>query len=167
MQQPPLLPAEALIRVLRLARMDGLSVLVLGGVFAVMAAARGDAPFAILGLLGAAAGAMELHGAGLLREGEPRGMNWLVASQPFLLLVLLAYCVVRLTHFEVPPLPDRIREALLVSAEQLKMSLEEYLAMVNRLTAQLVAIVTTIYQGSMTIYYLRRRQAVVQALKTG
>ena len=39
MQQPPLLPEETLARVLRLARFDGMSVLVLGGMFALIAAA--------------------------------------------------------------------------------------------------------------------------------
>ena len=164
MQPPPLLPEETLARVLRLAKLDGTSVLVLGALFAVLAAAGGDARFAIVGLLAAGAGAIELHGAGLLREGEPRGMRWLLASQPFLLLVIYAYCVLRLTHFEMPPIPDRFREAIDLTARQLGLSTEEYFRMVNRLTAQIVAGFATVYQGWMIVYYLRRRDAVARAL---
>ncbi len=164
MQQPPLLPEETLARVLRLAKLDGTSVLVLGAMFAVMAAAGGEARFAIIGLLAAAAGSIELHGAALLRRGETRGAHWLIASQPFLLAVIYAYCVLRLTHFEMPPIPERFRDALNLSAQQLGMTVEEYFRMVNRLTAQVVAVAATFYQGWMLWYYLRRRRAVEQAL---
>src|SRR5215212_4806798 len=78
MQQPPLLSEVTLVRVLRLARFDGMGALVLGGMFALVAAANRDFPFAAIGLLAAGAGAVELHGAALLREGEPRGMRWLL-----------------------------------------------------------------------------------------
>lgn len=166
MQQPPLLPEETLARVLRLAKLDGTSVLVLGAVFAVMAASGGDARFAIIGLLAAGAGAIELHGAALLRQGEPRGTQWLIASQPLLLVVIYAYCVLRLTHFEMPPIPDRFHDALELSAQQLGLTIEGYFRMVNRLTAQVVAVVATIYQGWMMVYYLRRRRAVARALVT-
>ena len=164
MQQPPLLPEETLMRVLRLARLDGTSVLVLGALFAVMAAMAGDTRFAIVGLLGAGAGAIELHGTSLLRHGEVRGINWLVASQPFLLLVIYAYCFLRYTHFEMPPIPERFQETLTLNASQLGMTVEEYFRTFNRITALIVAIVATIYQGLMAIYYLRRRPAVARAL---
>ena len=57
MQQPPLLPAETLVRVLRLAKFDGLSVLLIAGVFALLAATAGDFSGALVGLLAAGAGA--------------------------------------------------------------------------------------------------------------
>lgn len=161
---PPLLPEETLFRVLRLAKFDGTSVLLLGGLFAILAASGGDARFAIVGLLAAGAGAIELHGAGLIREGEPRGLNWLVASQPFLLLVIYVYCILRYTQFEMPPIPERFQETLQTSASQLGMTVEQYFRMVNRLTAQVVAVLATIYQGWMAVYYLRRRAAILRAL---
>jgi len=164
MQPPPLLPEETYSRVLRLAKFDGTGVLALGALFAVLAASGGEAHFAIVGLLAAGAGAIELHGATLLQQGESRGTRWLVASQPFLLAVIYAYCVLRLTHFEMPPVPDRFREALEATAGQLGLTIEEYFRFVNRLTAQIVAGVATIYQGWMTVYYLRRRAAVEQAV---
>ena len=74
MPQPPLLPEVILMRVLRLARFDGMGALMLGGMFALVAASARDFPFAAIGLLAAGAGAIELHGAALLKEGQPRGM---------------------------------------------------------------------------------------------
>jgi hypothetical protein len=162
--QPPLLPEETCSRVLRLAKLDGTGVLALGALFAVLAAAGGEAHFAIVGLLAAAAGTIELHGASLLQRGEARGIRWLVASQPFLLGVIYAYCALRLTHFEMPPVPERFREAMETTARELGLTLEEYFRLVNRLTAQIVAGVATIYQGWMTVYYFRRRAAVEQAI---
>jgi len=161
---PPLLPEETLFRVLRLAKFDGTSVLLLGGLFAILAASGGDARFAIVGLLAAGAGAIELHGAGLIREGEPRGLNWLVASQPFLLFVIYAYCILRYTQFEMPPVPERFQETLQTGAAQLGMTVEEYFQTFNRLTAQIVAVLATIYRGWMAVYYLRRRAAILRAL---
>lgn len=165
MPQPPLLPLETLARVLRLARIDGMGVVVFAGLYALLAAASGDTTGAVIGLLGAGAGALELHGAGLLRHGESRGMSWLIASQPFLLAVIFAYCLYRWTHFVIPPLPDELRPMITLSAQQWGMSLEEYFQFVNRLTSLLLAIVSTVYQGGMTVYYLRRRHAVARALR--
>ncbi len=161
---PPLLPEETLARVYRLARMDGLSVTLIASVFAVMAALARDIPGASVGLLVAGAGAVELHGTGLLRFGDARGMNWLVASQIFLLGSVLAYCAVRLFHLEVPPIPAELQDMVATSAAQLKMTPEAYLRFVHRLTLWIVASVSILYQGGMAIYYLRRRDAVTRAL---
>ncbi|MES2694018.1 MAG: hypothetical protein V4773_11130 [Verrucomicrobiota bacterium] len=165
MQQPPLLPEETLARVLRLARFDGLSVFLLSTLFAVMAAGNGEARFAVIGLLAAGAGALELHGVALLRHGESRGMRWLIASQPFLLAIIYAYCALRLSHVEIPQLPESSQERLKAQLETLQMTQEEFFRMVNRLTAQIVAVVATVYQGWLMIYYLRRRRAVAQAVE--
>src|SRR5215217_227981 len=99
---PPLLPIETFVRVIRLAKLDGLSVLVVSSAYAVLAGMAGDFSGAIFGLLVAGAGALELHGVALLQQSLPRGMNWLVGSQLFLLFSILAYCAVRLAYVEVP-----------------------------------------------------------------
>jgi hypothetical protein len=166
MRPPPLLPEETLVRVLRLAKLDGITVLVLGGVFALMAAGNGQAPFAVVGLLAAGAGAIELHGVGLLRRNVPAGMQWVIASQPLLLLVIFGYCALRLTHFEMPPIPDSLREAATANAQALEMTLDEYFRLMNRVSAGLVALIATGYQGWMAYYYWTRRRAVAQALET-
>ncbi|MGH7943853.1 MAG: hypothetical protein ACREH8_00060 [Opitutaceae bacterium] len=164
MQQPPLLPEETLVRVLRLARFDGMGVMVLGGMFALIAAAARDFPFATIGLLASGAGAVELHGAALLRQGEPRGMRWLVASQPFLLLVILSYCAMRLWLVGIPPVPEAFEAVFAASARQWNLSVEEYQRALNRVTACAVAIVAIGFQGAMMLYYLRRREPVYRAL---
>lgn len=165
MQQPPLLPFEAYRRVLRLGKMDGLSVLLVAGAFALLQALGGDIPGAIVGLLIAGAGAVELHGVGLLEEAEARGMDWLIASQVFMLVSLLTYCAVRLAHIEIPPVPDALAPVIDASAARLDISREEYLRFIQRLGLQIVAVVSLLYQGGMAIYYLRRRQTVRRALQ--
>lgn len=164
MQQPPLLPEEALIRVLRLARFDGMGALLLGGLFALASAAAHEIPFTAIGLLAAGAGAVELHGVSLLREGEPRGMNWLVASQPFLLLVIFAYCALRVWVTETPPLPESLQALLAAGAAQWHMSVDDYVRVLNRITYAVLAVAAIGFQGGMMVYYLRRRSAVLQAL---
>src|SRR5271165_2118927 len=96
--QPPKLVSEILRRVLRVARFDGMSVLVLAGFFALVSAASGDVSGAAFGLLIAAAGAVELHGMGLLRAADRRGMSWLVGSQLYLMSVVLGYVGYRLAN---------------------------------------------------------------------
>ncbi len=164
MQQPPLLPDVALARVLRLAKLDGTGALVLGTIFALVAASAGHFPFAAIGLLAAGAGAVELHGAALLRQADPRGMNWLIASQPFLLLVIFVYCAVRLWLVEMPPMPEQLQALLAAGAAQWHMSIENYLRVLNRLTYSVLAVASLFFQGGMMLYYLRRRKSVEQAL---
>jgi hypothetical protein len=164
MPQPPLLPEETLTRVLRIARFDGTGALLLGGLFALLAAAGGERGFAVVGLLASGAGAIELHGVGLLRQGEPRGMNWLIASQPLLLAVILVYCALRLWFVELPPVPEDFQGVFAASAQQWGMSLPEYQRALNRITILVLAAVAFGFQGGMVLYYLRRRAAVEQAL---
>ncbi|MFZ9746740.1 MAG: hypothetical protein ACO3G4_08930 [Opitutaceae bacterium] len=165
MQVPPLLPEETLTRVLRLARFDGLGVLVLGGGFALLAAAGGDKALAAVGLAAAGAGAVELHGVTLLRQGAFRGLRWIIASQPLLLAAVWVYCALRLTHFALPPLPEELRAAVAETARELGMAPDDYLRLVHRITHGLVALLATAYQGGLGWYYWRRREPVRRALE--
>ena len=103
-RKPPLLPAETLRRVVRTAKFDGTGILVISGAFALASASVHDVTGAEVGLLVAAAGAMELHGAGLIRNGERRGTDWLVASQLFLLAIILGYVGWRLQRMDIAPM---------------------------------------------------------------
>lgn len=170
--QPPLLSDEILARVLRLARMDGLGVLVIAGTFALLSALVGDAVGTGIGLVIAGAGAVELHGAGLLRAGETRGVSWLVGAQLLLLVVIVAYCVFQLIRMDLSALQaafDRamsypfFREAWQMQ-EELGITKQEFLEQNYRLTYRLVAVATCAYQGGMIWYYLRRREPIRQAL---
>jgi len=165
MKAPPLLPEETLHRVLRVANLDGLSVMAVAGLLALAAASVGDYNGAGVGLLVAAAGAIELHGAGLLRSGEVRGMKWLVASQPYLLAVLLGYSAIRLWSHDTTELQAVMTSDLRNSLEASGFSEEEFLRKFYTTVYVVLAIGTLIFQGGMTLYYVRRRTAVAAALE--
>lgn len=167
--QPPLLPAETLARVMRMARLDGTGVLALAGAGTLGLAAMGDRSGAFIGLLVAGAGAVELHGAGLLRNGESRGLRWLVASQLYLLVAVLAYVGLRLTSYD-PALinlvmTDSLRQRYLDAGLEPD-QIDRVVQLSYYLTYALVGLLTLAYQGGMAIYYWRRRRAVTQALSS-
>ena len=165
MKAPPLLPEETLHRVLRMANYDGWSVLGVAGLLALASAAAGDYWGAGVGLIVAAAGAIELHGAALLRAGEVRGMNWLMASQPYLLTMVIGYCAVRLWNFDPSLLRAAMTDELRASLAQAGYGEEHFLRLVYATTYVALAVGTLIFQGGMTVYYYRRRAAVVAAIE--
>jgi len=166
--KPPILPAESLRRVMRVARFDGLSVLIVAGGFALLSAASRDVSGAAIGLLIAGAGAIELHGVGLLRAGQ-EGMKWLISSQLFLMGTILVYAGFRILRPDVawmlPYVTGEAAEPILQAAQQQGLTVEQLLVGAMSMFYVLVAIITLLYQGGMTIYYLRRRKAVELALK--
>lgn len=165
MKAPPLLPEETYFRVLRAATVDGISVMAVAGLLALAAAAVRDFPNAGIGLLVAAAGAIELHGAGLVRAGDARGMNWMIASQPFLMLVLLGYCAMRLYSPDFGPVNAALDAGLPAqSAEQRAMAEDLARSLYTPMYVAL-AIGTVLFQGGMAVYYWRRRAAVTAALE--
>lgn len=166
--QPPLLPAESLHRLLRLARLDGTVVLALASAFAIASALGGNGLEVLIGVLIAGAGALELHGAGLLRTGEVRGISWLVASQVYLLTAVLGYVTLRLISFDpalinlimTDALRQRYLEAGLTHAQ-----IDQVVEWSYYLTYAIVGVVTLFYQGGMALFYFRRRDAVAKALE--
>lgn len=164
MRVPPLLPEETLLRVLRLARFNGMSVLFIAGFFALISAAAKDIPGAAIGVLVAGAGALELHGAGMLRQGDDRGTSWLVSSQLYLLTVVLAYVGFRLMHVDIEPmrvlLTAEQRETIAISG----LNEDQFLRVIYAISTSVFGVVTFFYQGGMAIYYHRRRAAISQAL---
>jgi hypothetical protein len=165
--KPPLLLAETLRRVLRVARIDGMSVLVVAGGFALVSAAFRDVPGAVIGLLIAAAGAIELHGVALLRGGNPRGMGWLVSSQLYLMVTIFAYVGYRLVRPDItwmlPYVTGEAAEPIQQAATEMNMTVNQFLLESLRKFYLMVAALTVIYQGGMIVYYLRRRSAVIAA----
>ena len=169
---PPLLVHDTLLRVLRVARFDGLSVLMVAGLFALLAAGAGDVRGALIGITVALAGALELHGTAMLQHGDARGISWLVGSQTFLLLTLLSYCAWQLTHLELEPLRLAFQSSLRIplmkqlwaANQELGVTEETFLRQIHTTTYVCLAMATLIYQGGMTVYYLRRREAVMRAL---
>lgn len=165
--QPPLLPAETLARLLRLAKLDGTSILVISGAFALVSAAMGDRLGALVALMVAAAGAIELHGAGLIRAGDVRGLRWLLASQLYLLTVILGYVAMRLLTYDptiinlvmTPSLRARYTEAGLQAEE-----IDRIVQWSYYLSHALFGIISLAYQGGLAFYYARRRTAIAAAL---
>lgn len=167
MKAPPLLPGETFHRVVRVANLDGMSVMAVAGFITLAAASVGGYRGAGIGLLVAAAGAFELHGVGLLRAGRAHGMKWILASQPYLLTVMLGYCALRLSTYDPALLQTVISDEQRLVIEQAGYGEEEFLRNVHDLSYYLLAIGTLLYQGGMTIYYLRRSDAVVAAVESG
>lgn len=163
---PPLLPEETLARVLRLARFDGMGVLVFAGFFAILSALAGDRIGAVIGLLIAGAGAIELHGATLLQHGERRGMSWLVGSQLYLMVAILGYCEFRLANVDLSLLRSAVTDDLKTQLATVGWGVDEFIRFAYRITWFVIAAVTVLYQGGMAIYYLRRRRIVTLALET-
>ena len=157
---------------LRVARLDGGSVLVLCGALAIASAWYGDFTGAVIGVLIAGAGAFELHGAGLIKAGEPRGLNWLVGSQLYLLATILSYVGWRLMSYD-PAAMRRLLEPVLHNPEiqaqfdETGVTEADLLAMLRTYYFtgfKVVAVGTLLYQGGMALYYHRRRAAVAAAL---
>lgn len=165
---PPLLPTETLARVLRTARVNGTSVLVIAGTLALLSAAARDVFGTGVGLLVAAAGAIELHGAGLVRQGQPRGTSWLVTSQLYLLLVVLAYVAWRITHYDEAFMRTLVTMDMEKRLSEAGLTVDDFMPMLRKayvFAYAVIAVATFIYQGGMALYYNRRRGAVDAALR--
>lgn len=162
---PPPLPSDVLARVHRLARADGRMLLVIAGVFAVISALGAQKIGALTGCLAAGAGVLELHGASLLRQGNPRGMTWLVRSQLALLMVILGYVVARWLSFDAELMRSMITPDMLATFKAAGMGEEGIIPMVKvvyQFMYGAVALVSLVYQGGMALYY-RRKTPVVEA----
>lgn len=161
---PPLLPAETLFRLLRLARRDGTVVLAIAGVFALISAAAGDYIGALIGVVIAGAGVFELHGVSLLHSGRTSGMNWLVGSQLYLLVAVLAYVEWRLTHVDAATLRLLLSDDMRATLEQSGYDVDRVGRLIFNLSYIILAVLTVIYQGGMALHYHRRRAIVAAAL---
>ncbi len=167
---PPLLPAEALHRVQRVARFDGFGVAVFAGLFALVSMSFDDLTGTAVGVIVAGAGIVELHGVTLLNTRDPRAMRWLIGGQFYLLLAILSYAAWR--YAQPDPLLMRLTQAALTGDQRqtlrdIGLSETEFVRSVCRLVYVCLAFVTLIYQGGMIVYYLRRRVMVARAIVAG
>ncbi|HEY1765234.1 MAG TPA: hypothetical protein VGF85_09945 [Opitutaceae bacterium] len=160
----PLSPQDRLRRLLRVAKVDGLSVLIVAGGFGLLSAAFGDLSGAGVGLVIALAGAIELWGVSLLRSGSLGGLRWLVGSQAYLLAMIFAYAAWRLANLAHDPIVRAINRAILTAGADPEL-LPFDAHQIMKATYVLLVLVTLLYQGGMIVYYARRRTAVAQALK--
>lgn len=163
-RKPPLLPAEALRRVIRTARLDGGGILAVAGFFALASASIHDVNGAAVGLLVAAGGTMEFHGAGLLTVGVRTGARWLVSSQVFLLAVILAYVAWRLHGMDISPMRPLLTEEQRSVIAGAGFGVDEFLRLIYRTTYGVFGVASLAYQGGLALYYWRRRAAIKAAL---
>jgi hypothetical protein len=165
---PPPLPADVLARVIRVAATDGRLLLIIAGVFAFFSASIREAPGAIAGVLAAGAGALEMHGANRLRAADPGGLRWMIASQFGLLVVVIIYAAVRLTHLDTASMGQHITmemEAQLDAAGLTRDDLLQTVRLLFQVGYGALIVATCAYQGGMMAFFHRRRAAVIQALQ--
>ena len=172
MRRPPLLPAEALRRVLRLAWFDGASVLGIAATLAIFSASRQDELGTMVGLAVAGTGAIELHGVSLLRQGFAHGMRWLIISQFALMAVILTYAGRQLGQVDAGALaviskmlsstmaPDQLQQVQM----QTGMGFNDLVHSCYLSLYEILGFLTVVYQGCMALHYCRRTPAVVAAL---
>ncbi len=166
--KPPLLPIEILGRVTRLASADGRLVLWLSGCFALLSATGHDVVGAAAGCAAAGAGAVEVHGATLIRQGAARGLDWVIRGQLLLLASILIYSALRLLSFDPGLITSHITPDIQQKISQLGLTHEQFIAATRTLYMVIYAVVgfvSLIYQGGMIRYYVNRRSAVEQALQ--
>ena len=147
--------------------MNGASVLAISGLFALVSAGGRDLSGAVVGLMVAACGAVELHGAGLLRNGRENGMRWLVASQVALAVVIMAYVAIRIRTPDIGAMREVLTDDQRNVIRQTGLTEDQFLLAAYRFGYWAVAGLTLAYQGAMAIYYARRRGPVAAALRDG
>ncbi|AOS43702.1 hypothetical protein Verru16b_00755 [Lacunisphaera limnophila] len=169
---PPVLPDQALRRVLAIARADGWSVVLiaaLGGLVTVVQGAWIETAAAGLVVL---AGLGELHGHRRLLRRDAQGLGWMIAAQLFLLAVIWAYAWWRWRYFDPAglwaELPGLVRteldRQLLIAGLDPELDRPFLLQLVNRLTCFVLAVVSAVYQGGLAAYYALQGNRVRQAL---
>jgi len=178
MPKPPLLPAEVLARVLRIANIDGSVLVFLAGGFAVISAYCADWVGALVGGLAASAGFIELRGRRKLKAGDHEGVRWLVRSQFFLLVVILSYVAYQFRCFDPRPLLELTERQFAAAqrasgmepitlAANLGQTPAQLLALARqtaRLAYALVAVLSVGFQGGLAYYYHCKSPTIARAL---
>ena len=161
MRKPPLTPEEQLLRILRIAKTNGLSVVIIAAIGTVLS--LGDWLGMAVGAAIIIGGRMELSGRKQLLANDVTGVRSLVRSQWVVLAAIEAYCVIKLlfdTHHGVSPELRSAMTDLGIDMAELEPSLR--LAFYGTNIA--VALLTLVYQGGMARYYGRRAGVVQEAI---
>ncbi|MGC4074020.1 MAG: hypothetical protein QM760_16210 [Nibricoccus sp.] len=163
--KPPPLPHETLSRVLNVASFNGRLLLIMAGSLAILHAAQHHPAGATVGVLVAGTGALLLHGAEILRTGDPRGVDWLVRSQLLLLAVMLIFSATQLMR-PAQDILDELRSSPEAAAvlEQTPIPQLQFAQIINGIFYVSVGLASLIYAGPMALYYHRRRNIVTTAL---
>lgn len=157
---------------MRVSSVHGRMIMILSGVFALMAALGHQAPPAIAALLAMGAGACEWHGATTLHTGRGTGIAWMATGELLLLLIVAAYSLWMMQHFDLAQFRAQMPAELLdeIEADWVARGLEpsefpDLYRFFNLLSYGLVMLVSTLYQGGFALYYLSKRKPVAVALE--
>jgi hypothetical protein len=165
--KPPPMPEEVLRRVLVLARVNGLSVIVLAALGAVVSLLLGDLVGAVVGLLVGYGGWLEVSGGRRVAAGDIGGMRRLIQAQWFVLGPILVYCASRLASFDgevaMSALSSEMRAELMSAGVDLSAVLP-VVRLIFYFTYGTLVVATVLYQGGLARYYRRRISVVEQAL---
>ena len=139
-------------------------ILALAGGYAAVAALAKSGFGLALGVIVSAAGAMELHGVERLNARWAEGWRWLMASQLYLLTVIVIYATWRYQHIDFELMRQALTPELKQALAELEWREDDFLRLANHLTYGLFGAVSVAYQGGMAWYYWRKRTAVRLAL---
>jgi hypothetical protein len=179
MSKPPPLPANVLARVLRIAGIDGFTLVFIAGGFALLSVTMGDWLGALVGGLAAGAGLIELHGRRRLRVGDICGVNWLVRSQIVLLTIILIYAAHQFYSYDPQPMLAKLETLLVLAQRTLGLeipSLAEFLGMTNKQLLALaknsahgaylvIGVASLLCQGGLAFYYHCKGPTITRALR--
>jgi hypothetical protein len=153
-------------RVLRIAKLEGGSVVVVGGLSLVISALTMSPVGLIVSALIVTCGWAELRGARMVAAGDVRGMDWLVRAELGLMATVLLY--VGFSWLTLNPATSAKElaghEAELRQVGIDMRDLQAMTASIQRLVYAVVAVVTVIFQGGLARYYHSRRAAVAMEL---
>jgi hypothetical protein len=171
MASPPPLPndkAKVLSRVLRLAGLEGKSVIFLAGCSVMLAAIGRDWPVMLVSGVAVWAGMITLQGTKRLGAGDARGgMDRLVRGELVLLAAILSYVGILFFRYATGGvnaiISDFTRTMLDAAGHWGPDDRREY-AHNFKLFYGLLAALSVVFQGGLALYYHRRRAAVAEAL---
>lgn len=150
-------------RLLKIARVDGISLLALAGAAAVGAAIGGEWSTAGIGLGVVACGWLELHGRRLAQRGANGSVAALCSAQLLCLVLILLYACLLTSRADadhILQLLPAFTRAQLAELFPDPGEVEQLLLGLQRLVAAAIAIAALLYQGGMAFYYLRARSVI-------
>jgi len=163
----PILDKNRIIKKLSvISGINGCCIVVVAGLFLLVCLFSKSWLGMIICLTIATSGAMELTGRTRLIETFPDSQKWLIASQLWLMGILIAYALYKLLSFD----PGHV--SVLMSAElqslietRLNLTPEAFTEMLvriyNAVYITLIA-VTTLYQGTLCLYYWKSTEKIFQ-----
>jgi hypothetical protein len=162
MRKPPPTPEDQLQRILRIAKVNGMSVVIIASLGTVLSI--GDWLGMAVGAAIIVGGRFELGGRKRLLANDVTGVNLLVRSQWIVLGAIEFYCVFKLLFDHNHGVSPELRSAMVdlgIDMAELEPSLR--LAFYGTYIA--VALLTLVYQGGMARYYGSKREVVRAALE--